>query len=77
MQKVTLTAAVMTVVAGLMAAGPASAERNPGPMVQNGKCWSTQVNHGFGNSGTWGYWADCPQTASAVAVPHRHRHHRA
>ncbi len=74
MREVTLSAAVVTVVAGLLAVGPAKAELNPGPMQQNGKCWSTQVNHGANNGGTWGYWSACPQTASAVVAPRHHRH---
>jgi len=73
MGKLTVSAAVVA-LAATFAAAPASAERNPGPIVQNGQCWHAQFAHGVGsgNTGTWGYWSACPQTAS-IAAPARHQ----
>ncbi len=74
MREFTFSAAAMTVLAVLLASAPASADRNPGPLVQNGQCWHWSVNNA-GNGGHYGYWETCPQKAAAVVAP-RH-HHRA
>jgi hypothetical protein len=69
----TLKIAAVTIAFGaLLAAAPASAERNPGPLAQNGKCWTDSFNQG---KDKFGYWGACPQTASAVVVTPRHRRH--
>ncbi len=74
MRQITIVAAIA--VAASLAAIPAKAERNWGPLRQNGQCWQASPNHSGSNAGTWGYWGACPQAASTAAVATR-RHHRA
>jgi len=71
MQKFAITAAAMTAVVAMLAAAPASAERNPGPIKNSGQCWSNSR----GGNGEFGFWAACPQTASQTTVqsPRRQR----
>jgi opacity protein-like surface antigen len=55
-------AAATVVVAALISAAPASAERiNGGPIKQNGQCWT---GHGGASEATWGYWEACAAKAS-------------
>jgi hypothetical protein len=63
MHKFTISAAAIALAT--FGAAPASAERNWGPVQDNGKCWHAQVNHGGNSAGTWGYWEACPQPAAA------------
>jgi hypothetical protein len=74
MQKLTIAVATIAFGAAL-ASAPASAERNWGPIQQNGQCWNTQVNHGGNSQGTWGFWGPCPQKASAPVVVRRIQRH--
>jgi hypothetical protein len=61
MRQFTIAAATL-VVAALISAAPASAERiNGGPIKQNGLCWS---GHGGASEATWGYWESCAAKAS-------------
>jgi Spy/CpxP family protein refolding chaperone len=64
MRQFTIAAATVA-IAALISAAPASAERDHGPLKQNGQCWQKQKGQ---EAGTWGYWAACPQPASAPAV---------
>ncbi len=75
MQKLTIAVATIAFGAAL-ASAPASAERNWGPIVQNGQCWHPQVNHAGNSAGTWGYWEACAQRASTpVVVARRYQRH--
>jgi hypothetical protein len=69
----TFTIVAATIALAALTAVPASAERNWGPLSQNGQCWNAQVGHGGPNAGTWGYWAACPQKASATIATTTHR----
>jgi hypothetical protein len=72
-----LTIAVAIAFGALLATAPAHAERNWGPIQQNGQCWQSQVNTAGSNLGTWGYWAACPKKASVAVAPARPIRHRA
>ena len=73
MRQFTIAAAAIAIAA--LFAAPASAERvDGGPIKQNGRCWQAQKGSDLG---TWGTWAACPATASAVAAHKRVRGHRA
>ena len=49
-----------------------TADRERGPIVQNGQCWKQQKHS---EAGTWGYWQACAEKAGNPAVqrPVRHR----
>jgi hypothetical protein len=77
MQRMILTAAAVLVGAGL-AVTTAKADMNYGPVVDQAKglCFQKTTNW---ESGTFGYWAECPKPAAAAAaaaspttVHHRH-----
>ena len=76
MQRIIVTAAA--VLLGL-AVTAAKADMNPGPVVDPGKglCFKKTPNT---ESGTFGYWTDCPKPAAAAAAstapvaPVHHRH---
>jgi hypothetical protein len=67
MHKLTIAAAIA--FGALLASAPANAERNWGPMQQNGQCWKASVGHNGSNAGTWGYWDACPKPASVAVAP--------
>jgi hypothetical protein len=70
MRKFVLSAAALTIVAGLMVPAQAEVNLNPGPVKNGTMCWKDQV----GRKAEFGYWIACPQTASvAVAPKQRHR----
>jgi hypothetical protein len=50
----------------------AKAEFYYGPVQQGNQCWNRQMSNGQVNTG-WGYWAECPKTASTSATPRRAR----
>ena len=64
MSKLMISAAAAALVIAF--AVPASAERNWGPVRQNGQCWHSSPGAGGPNAGTWGYWEACAQAASTV-----------
>lgn len=70
MHKITISAAVMTALVAVLAAAPASAERNWGPVKQGAQCW----NNSRGGNSEFGFWGSCPQTASATTATTRQRH---
>jgi hypothetical protein len=72
MHKMTIAATIA--FGAFLAVAPAHADRNWGPVQQNGQCWNAQVAHGGSNGGTWGYWAACPQKASVAATSARTHH---
>jgi hypothetical protein len=78
MRQFTISAAVATVFAALLASAPAQAENLLGAPMKNGsQCFSYSV--GQSRDGRFGYWGACPQTASAAVAPaprHFRRHHR-
>jgi hypothetical protein len=62
------------VAAALVAAIPAKAELNIGPVQQNGQCFNDSAGPASGMR--YGYWAPCASKASAVTTTTvKHHHH--
>jgi len=76
MRQFTISAAVATVFAALLASAPAQAEMLGGASQQAGKqCFTYSA--GNAREGRFGFWRACPQTASATVAPaprHLRRH---
>jgi hypothetical protein len=71
MYKVTVTAAAIAFGA-VLATVPAQAEHSAGMVHKDGKCFVHSQSQE--REGGFGYWGECPQTASAVATAnHRAR----
>lgn len=64
------TSVAFVALTAALVASPASAERNWGPLQQNGKCWQSAT--GPHATMGYGYWGDCPQAASARTTQLRH-----
>jgi len=77
MRQFTISAALATVFAALLASAPAPAETLGGAPQQAGnQCFTYSA--GNAREGRFGYWGACPQTASATVAPaprHVRRHH--
>jgi hypothetical protein len=71
-----IAAIAVTAFATLLAAAPANAEVNFGPLQNAGQCWTS--SSGYGRDARFGYWSACPQTASVAATrtTSRRHHHR-
>jgi hypothetical protein len=70
-------AAATLAMTAMLAAAPAKAEYNYGPVKNGSQCWLSSPNHTGINAATWGYWGACPAAASVATVTPRHRRHRA
>jgi hypothetical protein len=75
MRKFVISAAAVTVLAGLAASAPAKADFNFGPVKNGNLCWTLTPNSN--NSKEFGYWAACAQPASVAAPTRRKNHHHA
>ena len=76
MRQFTISAAVATVFAALLASAPAQADNlNGAPERAGNQCFKFSV--GQGRDARFGYWDACPQTASVAVAPRHHarRHH--
>jgi hypothetical protein len=75
MRQFTISAAVATVFAALLASAPAQADAlHGGPHQVGNQCF--KFSTGQGRDERFGSWGACPQTASvAVAPRHIRRHH--
>ena len=77
MRQFTISAAVATVFAALLASAPAQSEiLNGAPHKAGNQCFTFSV--GNGRDERFGMWGACPQTASATVAPaprHVRRHH--
>jgi hypothetical protein len=78
MRQFTISAAVATVFAALLASAPARAEiLNGAPHQAGNQCF--KFSTGYARDERFGSWGACPQTASATVAPaprHFRRHHR-
>jgi hypothetical protein len=63
MRLFTTTMTALTVLAAM--AATAQAEVNYGPIKQGNKCFHASPMSGDHRANGFGYWGDCPQTASA------------
>ncbi len=74
MYKVTVTAAAIAFGA-VLATVPAQADHSAGMVHKDGKCFVHSQSQE--REGGFGYWGECPQTASVVATATaNHRAHR-
>ena len=78
MRQFTISAAVATVFAALLASAPAQADiLNGAPQKAGNQCF--KFSTGNSRDERFGSWGACPQTASATVAPapqHVRRHHR-
>jgi hypothetical protein len=69
MRQFTISAVAATVFAALLVSAPAQADNLNGAAPQKGnQCFTFSTTSGPRDS-RWGYWGDCPQTASAAVAP--------
>jgi hypothetical protein len=67
MKKLTLSAAAIIAVAGVLASASANAEHNAGgPIVNGDQCFT--YTKGAGHDATFGSWHACPKTSSATTT---------
>ncbi len=77
MRQFTISAVAATAFAALLASVPAQADNlNGQPPTKGNQCFKFSPTNGFRDS-RWGYWSDCPQTASAAVTHRQVRRHRA
>jgi hypothetical protein len=81
MRQFTIFAVAATAFAALLASAPAQADNLVGQPTKNGnQCFTFSTSSGGLRDSRWGYWAACPQTASAAVAPtprHTRRHRSA
>jgi hypothetical protein len=75
MRQFSVYAVATLAVAAFLAAAPAKAEYNYGPLKNGSQCWLGSPNQSGSNGSTWGYWGSCPAAASTTVAP-RHHHHK-
>jgi len=70
-----ITAAATATFAALLASAPANALEPWGPVKVGNQCFSAAPH--WGRDLSFGSWGACPEPASAIVAPKRHkvRHH--
>jgi hypothetical protein len=78
MRYFTMTVTALTMLAATAAIAQADALQG-GPVKQGNKCFIASPQSGGDRANGFGYWGDCPATASAsvAATPRVSRRHRA
>lgn len=69
MYKLTIAAAAIAFGA-VLATVPAQADHSAGSVYKDGKCF--KHSNGQEREGGFGYWGECPQTASTAAAASHH-----
>ena len=75
MRQFTISAAAATMLAALLASAPTQADILRGAPNKNGsQCF--KFSQGQERDSRFGFWTDCPQTASVAVAPRQTRRHR-
>ena len=70
-----MMSAVALTAFGVMLTGAQADNLNGQPPQKGSQCYKMSTTSGERDS-RWGYWAACPQTASATGAPRQARKHR-